>query len=116
MSIFCFLSQTPHPLNTDQSHNPLQHSIHHSGPPRACRPPPSQHSSAPSGHTHPEMTFNPSASLEGQCGGQSGADMREASLDLLPDLMNPDDLLSYLDPPELPSSSNDDLLSLFENN
>ncbi len=37
-------------------------------------------------------------------------------LQLLPDLMNPEDLLSYLDPPELPSSSNDDLLSLFENN
>ncbi|XP_043087155.1 zinc finger MIZ domain-containing protein 1-like [Puntigrus tetrazona] len=104
---------------TPQSHNPLQHSVqplHHSGPPHACRPPPSQLSSAPGSHMHPEMTFNPSASLEGQCGGQSGADMREASLDLLPDLMNPDDLLSYLDPPDLPSSSNDDLLSLFENN
>uniref|UniRef100_A0A9J7YEB6 Zinc finger MIZ-type containing 1 n=1 Tax=Cyprinus carpio carpio TaxID=630221 RepID=A0A9J7YEB6_CYPCA len=37
-------------------------------------------------------------------------------LQLLPDLTNPDDLLSYLDPPDLPSSSNDDLLSLFENN
>uniref|UniRef100_A0AAZ3S0G0 SP-RING-type domain-containing protein n=1 Tax=Oncorhynchus tshawytscha TaxID=74940 RepID=A0AAZ3S0G0_ONCTS len=35
---------------------------------------------------------------------------------LLPELANPDDLLSYLDPPDLPSSSNDDLLSLFENN
>ncbi|XP_016370422.1 zinc finger MIZ domain-containing protein 1-like [Sinocyclocheilus rhinocerous] len=110
---------TPHPLNTDQSHNPLQHSmqpLHHSGPPHACRPPPSQQSSAPRGHMHPEMIFNPSANLEGQCGGPSSADMREASLDLLPDLMNPDDLLSYLDPPDLPSSSNDDLLSLFENN
>ncbi|RXN08943.1 zinc finger MIZ domain-containing 1 isoform X5 [Labeo rohita] len=109
----------PHPLNTDQSHNPLQHSmqpLHHSGPPHPCRPPPSQQSSAPGSHMHPEMTFNPSANLEGQCGGQSSADIREASLDLLPDLMNPDDLLSYLDPPDLPSSSNDDLLSLFENN
>ena len=35
---------------------------------------------------------------------------------LLPDLTNPDELLSYLDPPDLPSNSNDDLLSLFENN
>uniref|UniRef100_A0A671PRQ8 Zinc finger MIZ domain-containing protein 1-like n=1 Tax=Sinocyclocheilus anshuiensis TaxID=1608454 RepID=A0A671PRQ8_9TELE len=35
---------------------------------------------------------------------------------LLPELANPDELLSYLDPPDLPSSSNDDLLSLFENN
>uniref|UniRef100_A0A8C1JTW4 Zinc finger, MIZ-type containing 1b n=1 Tax=Cyprinus carpio TaxID=7962 RepID=A0A8C1JTW4_CYPCA len=113
------LQDTPHSFNTDQSHNPLQHSmqaLHHSGPPHACRPPPTQRSSAPSGHMHPEMTFNPSANLEGQCGGQSSADMREASLDLLPDLTNPDDLLSYLDPPDLPSSSNDDLLSLFENN
>ncbi|NXE29578.1 ZMIZ2 protein, partial [Ardeotis kori] len=32
------------------------------------------------------------------------------------DLTNPDELLSYLGPPDLPSSSNDDLLSLFENN
>uniref|UniRef100_A0A3B4BUP3 SP-RING-type domain-containing protein n=1 Tax=Pygocentrus nattereri TaxID=42514 RepID=A0A3B4BUP3_PYGNA len=30
-------------------------------------------------------------------------------------LANPDDLLTYLDPPDLPSSSNDELLSLFEN-
>ncbi|XP_059388865.1 zinc finger MIZ domain-containing protein 1-like [Carassius carassius] len=97
---------TPHPFNTDQSHNPLQHSMQ----PHACRPPPTQHSSAPGGHMHPEMTFNPS------CGGQSRPDMREASLQLLPDLTNTDDLLSYLDPAELPSSSNDDLLSLFENN
>uniref|UniRef100_A0A8C1LFK6 Zinc finger, MIZ-type containing 1b n=1 Tax=Cyprinus carpio TaxID=7962 RepID=A0A8C1LFK6_CYPCA len=112
------MDTTPHPLNTEQSHNPLQHSmqmLHHSGPPRACRPPPSQQSSAPSSHMHPDMTFNPGPNLEGQCGGQSGADIREASLDLLPELMNPDDLLSYLDPPDLPSS-NDDLLSLFENN
>ncbi|XP_042180845.1 zinc finger MIZ domain-containing protein 1 isoform X4 [Oncorhynchus tshawytscha] len=35
---------------------------------------------------------------------------------LLPELANPDELLSYLDPPDLPSNSNDDLLSLFENN
>ncbi|XP_052467972.1 zinc finger MIZ domain-containing protein 1 [Carassius gibelio] len=106
---------TLHPLNTDQSHNPLQHSmqlLHHSAPPPACRPPPSQQSSAPSSHMHPDITFNPASNLE----GQSSADIREASLDLLPELMNPDDLLSFLDPPELPSSSSDDLLSLFENN
>ncbi|KAK9965948.1 hypothetical protein ABG768_005010 [Culter alburnus] len=117
------LHDTVHrPLNTDQSHNPLQHSmhgppnsqpLHHNAPPHPCRPPPTQQSSVPGSHMHPEMTFNPSpANLE----GQSSADAREASLDLLPDLMNPDDLLSYLDPPDLPSSSNDDLLSLFENN
>lgn len=35
---------------------------------------------------------------------------------LLPELTNPDELLSYLGPPDLPSNSNDDLLALFENN
>ena len=39
-----------------------------------------------------------------------------SSPQLLPELANPDELLSYLDPPDLPSNSNDDLLSLFENN
>lgn len=116
---------TPHPVNTDQSHNPLQHSmhrpassqpLHHSGPPHPCRPPPNQQNSAPSSHMHSGMTFNPSTDPEGQCGGHGSSDIPEASLDLLPDLMNPDDLLSYLDPPDLPSSSNDDLLSLFESN
>lgn len=37
-------------------------------------------------------------------------------LQLLPELTNPDELLSYLGPPDLPSNNNDDLLSLFENN
>lgn len=54
--------------------------------------------------------------LEGQAGAQGASDMPEPSLDLLPELTNPDELLSYLDPPDLPSNSNDDLLSLFENN
>lgn len=35
---------------------------------------------------------------------------------LLPELANPDELLSYLDPPDLPTNSNDELLALFENN
>jgi hypothetical protein len=35
---------------------------------------------------------------------------------LLPELTNPDELLSYLGPPDLPTNNNDDLLSLFENN
>uniref|UniRef100_A0A3Q3MSV4 Zinc finger MIZ domain-containing protein 2-like n=1 Tax=Mastacembelus armatus TaxID=205130 RepID=A0A3Q3MSV4_9TELE len=33
-----------------------------------------------------------------------------------PELTNPDELLSYLGPPDLPNNNNDDLLSLFENN
>ncbi|XP_017281257.1 zinc finger MIZ domain-containing protein 2 [Kryptolebias marmoratus] len=43
------------------------------------------------------------------------ADVPEPSLDLFPELTNPDELLSYLGPPDLPNN-NDDLLSLFENN
>ncbi|OXB53698.1 hypothetical protein ASZ78_003271 [Callipepla squamata] len=35
---------------------------------------------------------------------------------LLPELTNPEELLSYLGPPDLPSSTNDDLLALFESN
>lgn len=37
-------------------------------------------------------------------------------IQLLPELTNPDELLSYLGPPDLPNNSNDDLLALFENN
>lgn len=37
-------------------------------------------------------------------------------LQLLPELTNPDELLSYLGPPDLPANSSEDLLSLFENN
>lgn len=90
MYIFCS-SQVHRPLNTDQSHNPLQHSmhgppnsqpLHHNAPPHPCRPPPTQQSSVPGSHMHPEMTFNPSpANLE----GQSSADAREASLDVSSD-------------------------------
>lgn len=38
------------------------------------------------------------------------------AIKLLPELTNPDELLSYLGPPDLPNNSGDDLLSLFENN
>ncbi|XP_054630586.1 zinc finger MIZ domain-containing protein 2-like isoform X2 [Dunckerocampus dactyliophorus] len=46
----------------------------------------------------------------------SGGEVPDPSLDLLPELTNPDELLSYLGPPDLPNNNNDDLLSLFENN
>ncbi|XP_068166118.1 zinc finger MIZ domain-containing protein 2-like [Antennarius striatus] len=46
----------------------------------------------------------------------ASSDVPEPTLDLLPELTNPDELLSYLGPPDLPSNNNDDLLSLFENN
>uniref|UniRef100_A0A674IKT2 Zinc finger MIZ-type containing 1 n=1 Tax=Terrapene triunguis TaxID=2587831 RepID=A0A674IKT2_9SAUR len=117
----------PHPGSTDQSHSSMQQGLHvphpssqsgqplhHSGPPtQQSRQPPQ---AASSNHPHSDLTFNPSSALEGQAGGQGASDMPEPSLDLLPELTNPDELLSYLDPPDLPSNSNDDLLSLFENN
>ncbi|XP_056139307.1 zinc finger MIZ domain-containing protein 2 isoform X2 [Lampris incognitus] len=49
-------------------------------------------------------------------GGPGGSEVPEPSLDLLPELTNPDELLSYLGPPDHPNNNNDDLLSLFENN
>uniref|UniRef100_A0A8C3VHJ6 SP-RING-type domain-containing protein n=1 Tax=Catharus ustulatus TaxID=91951 RepID=A0A8C3VHJ6_CATUS len=63
----------------------------------------------PSAHTA-DLVFPPVPSMA------VAGDGSEATLDLLPELTNPDELLSYLGPPDLPSSSNDDLLSLFENN
>ncbi|NXY00079.1 ZMIZ2 protein, partial [Centropus bengalensis] len=60
----------------------------------------------PPGAVHPADLAFPTAPGEGS----------EPALDLLPELTNPDELLSYLGPPDLPSSSNDDLLSLFESN
>ncbi|XP_071273795.1 zinc finger MIZ domain-containing protein 2 isoform X1 [Agelaius tricolor] len=57
-----------------------------------------------------DLVFPPASSMA------AAGDGSEAALDLLPELTNPDELLSYLGPPDLPSSSNDDLLSLFENN
>uniref|UniRef100_A0A8B9LC99 Zinc finger, MIZ-type containing 1a n=1 Tax=Astyanax mexicanus TaxID=7994 RepID=A0A8B9LC99_ASTMX len=121
----------PHPVSAEQSHASMQpgmhasphpnsqsaQPLHHSGPPSSQPPrqaPPPQQQPGPNSHPHADMTFNPAA--EGQVGGQGPADMPEPSLDLLPELANPDELLSYLDPPDLPSNSNDDLLSLFENN
>ncbi|XP_029365499.1 zinc finger MIZ domain-containing protein 2-like isoform X4 [Echeneis naucrates] len=59
---------------------------------------------------------NPRLQGDGSFGLGGSADVPEPSLDLLPELTNPDELLSYLGPPDLPSNNNDDLLSLFENN
>ncbi|CAL9687528.1 unnamed protein product [Knipowitschia caucasica] len=126
-------SQSGQPLHhSSQSGQPLHHSsqsgqsLHHSGqssqPPRQSQPPPAhppppqpqqqQQQSGQNTHPHSELSFNPSS--DSSLG--PGQDMPEPSLDLLPELANPDELLSYLDPPDLPSNSNDDLLSLFENN
>uniref|UniRef100_A0A4W6E2J0 SP-RING-type domain-containing protein n=1 Tax=Lates calcarifer TaxID=8187 RepID=A0A4W6E2J0_LATCA len=59
---------------------------------------------------------NPRLQGDGSFGLGGSAEVPEPSLDLLPELTNPDELLSYLGPPDLPSNNNDDLLSLFENN
>ncbi|KAK9521969.1 hypothetical protein VZT92_018471 [Zoarces viviparus] len=60
---------------------------------------------------------NPRLHGDGSFGLGGATDNTEPSLDLLPELTNPDELLSYLGPPDLPNNNNnDDLLSLFENN
>uniref|UniRef100_A0A7N8WSF5 Zinc finger, MIZ-type containing 1a n=1 Tax=Mastacembelus armatus TaxID=205130 RepID=A0A7N8WSF5_9TELE len=106
----------------DQSHNSMQQSLHAAPHPGSQTGPPLHHSgqsgqplhhSGQSSHPHSDLNFNPSS--DGQM-SQGAQDMPEPSLDLLPELANPDELLSYLDPPDLPANSNDDLLSLFENN
>uniref|UniRef100_A0A4W5RHT2 Zinc finger MIZ-type containing 1 n=1 Tax=Hucho hucho TaxID=62062 RepID=A0A4W5RHT2_9TELE len=112
-----------HPSTADQHHNSMQQQSAHVPPhpnsqsqslqpPRQQAPTPQQQQGQNT-RPHGDLNFNHSSSgIEGQISG----DMPEPSLDLLPELANPDELLSYLDPPDLPSNSNDDLLSLFENN
>uniref|UniRef100_A0A3Q3WFL9 SP-RING-type domain-containing protein n=1 Tax=Mola mola TaxID=94237 RepID=A0A3Q3WFL9_MOLML len=105
------LHASPHPGS--QTGPPLHHSGQSSQPPRQSQPQPQPQQPGQNSHPHGDMNFNPSS--DGQM-GQGAQDMPEPSLDLLPELANPDELLSYLDPPDLPANSNDDLLSLFENN
>uniref|UniRef100_A0A3Q3E3U9 Zinc finger, MIZ-type containing 1a n=1 Tax=Labrus bergylta TaxID=56723 RepID=A0A3Q3E3U9_9LABR len=103
-------SQSGPPLHhTGQSGQPLHHSGQSSQPPRQSQ---SQQQPGQNNHPHGDLSFNPTSEQM----GQGAQDMPEPSLDLLPELANPDELLSYLDPPDLPANSNDDLLSLFENN
>uniref|UniRef100_A0A8C8E1Z4 Zinc finger, MIZ-type containing 1a n=1 Tax=Oryzias sinensis TaxID=183150 RepID=A0A8C8E1Z4_9TELE len=109
--------------HSDQSHSSMQQSLHASPHPGSQTGPPLHHSgqsgqllhhsNQSSHHPHSDLNFNPST--EGQM-AQGAQDMPEPSLDLLPELANPEELLSYLDPPDLPANSNDDLLSLFESN
>ncbi|EPY88187.1 zinc finger MIZ domain-containing protein 2 isoform 2 [Camelus ferus] len=62
-----------------------------------------------------ELAFSATTGIMGP--PMSGAgEAPEPALDLLPELTNPDELLTYLGPPDLPTNNNDDLLSLFENN
>uniref|UniRef100_A0A0P6JHZ7 Zinc finger MIZ domain-containing protein 2 isoform 1 n=1 Tax=Heterocephalus glaber TaxID=10181 RepID=A0A0P6JHZ7_HETGA len=86
--------------------------LHHPNPPPASRPPLGQTSSGPVS----ELAFNPATGVMGPPSMAGPGEGPEPALDLLPELTNPDELLSYLGPPDLPANSNDDLLSLFENN
>ncbi|NXJ85360.1 ZMIZ2 protein, partial [Trogon melanurus] len=105
------------PGRMEPSHPPVQPGLH-KAPPGSQLAPMLHHRSAPtrpplgpSGPAHAaDLAFPATPSMA------ATGDGSEPTLDLLPELTNPDELLSYLGPPDLPSSSNDDLLSLFENN
>lgn len=79
--------------------------MHNMGSPAQHRnvPPPRP----PAGSAGPDVTYSAAT---------GSGDGTEPALDLLPELTNPEELLSYLGPPDLPSSTNDDLLALFESN
>ncbi|XP_039571994.1 zinc finger MIZ domain-containing protein 2 isoform X4 [Passer montanus] len=103
-------AQLPPPGRMEPSHPVVQPGLHN--PPSGSHPrsavlrPPL----APPAHAA-DLVFPPAPGM-----AAAGDGSEAAALDLLPELTNPDELLSYLGPPDLPSSSNDDLLSLFENN
>uniref|UniRef100_A0AAY4AP35 SP-RING-type domain-containing protein n=1 Tax=Denticeps clupeoides TaxID=299321 RepID=A0AAY4AP35_9TELE len=102
--------QIPHTGRMDPSHADLQQP-----------PPQAMHSSSNLGgqgvplHSR-NPTQNPRLHTDNSFGLGGPGDVVEPALDLLPELTNPDELLSYLGPPDLPNNSNDDLLSLFESN
>ncbi|NXY11433.1 ZMIZ2 protein, partial [Pteruthius melanotis] len=108
-------TQLPPSGRMEPSHPAVQTGLHNT--PSGSQPAPTLHSRSavarqplgPPAHTA-DLVFPPAPSMT------SAGDGSEPTLDLLPELTNPDELLSYLGPPDLPSSSNDDLLSLFENN
>uniref|UniRef100_A0A8C6VQ08 Zinc finger MIZ-type containing 2 n=1 Tax=Naja naja TaxID=35670 RepID=A0A8C6VQ08_NAJNA len=109
------LSNQPGQQPPQQQQQQQQPQLHHRNPP--LPPPPSRQAPGQSGTGGPahggELPFNPGPGMGVPPGPVDGP---EPSLDLLPELTNPDELLSYLGPPDLPNNSNDDLLSLFENN
>uniref|UniRef100_A0A1A8F6R6 Zinc finger, MIZ-type containing 2 n=2 Tax=Nothobranchius korthausae TaxID=1143690 RepID=A0A1A8F6R6_9TELE len=102
--------QTGHPGGIEHSHNIIQQ--HASGVhgnqslSDASSPLPQRSSSTQNSRLQGDSSFG--------LGGPGEA--ADHTLDLLPELTNPDELLSYLGPPDLPNNSNDDLLALFENN
>ncbi|KAM9516484.1 zinc finger MIZ domain-containing protein 2 isoform 1-T1 [Guaruba guarouba] len=110
-------TQLPPPGRMEPSHPPVQPGLHNPAPGSQPAQPLHHRSTlarpplAPPRPAHAtDLSFPPAPSVAGPGDGS------EPALDLLPELTNPDELLSYLGPPDLPSSSNDDLLSLFENN
>ncbi|KAF6302214.1 zinc finger MIZ-type containing 2 [Rhinolophus ferrumequinum] len=107
------LAHNPGPpgLHTPNLGGPPGPQLHHPNPPPASRQPLGPVSSGPVG----ELAFNAATGVMGPHLSGAG-EAPEPALDLLPELTNPDELLSYLGPPDLPANSNDDLLSLFENN
>uniref|UniRef100_A0A8B9ITL0 Zinc finger MIZ-type containing 2 n=1 Tax=Amazona collaria TaxID=241587 RepID=A0A8B9ITL0_9PSIT len=98
--VFLWRGGLHNPAPGSQPAQPLHHRSTLARPPLA--PPRPAHAT--------DLSFPPAPGMAGTGDGS------EPALDLLPELTNPDELLSYLGPPDLPSSSNDDLLSLFENN
>ncbi|XP_076974462.1 zinc finger MIZ domain-containing protein 2 isoform X2 [Tamandua tetradactyla] len=123
-SASCLPGQMASSTHLDPAHNPGPQGLHnpnlgappgpqlhHQNPPPPSRQPLGQ-APGPSG----ELAFNPAPGMMGPGGLAGAGEAPEPALDLLPELTNPDELLSYLGPPDLPTNSNDDLLSLFENN
>ncbi|KAM6902988.1 zinc finger MIZ domain-containing protein 2 [Xenentodon cancila] len=102
--------QTAHTGQIEYSHVLQQHTsgIHGNQALSDAGSPLSQRST---GTQNPRLPSEGSFGLSGPAG--EGADH---TLDLLPELTNPDELLSYLGPPDLPNNSSDDLLALFESN
>ncbi|XP_017727161.1 PREDICTED: zinc finger MIZ domain-containing protein 2 isoform X7 [Rhinopithecus bieti] len=99
-------------LHTSNLGAPPGPQVHHSNPPSASRQSLGQASLGPTG----ELAFSPATGVMGPPNMSGAGEAPEPALDLLPELTNPDELLSYLGPPDLPTNNNDDLLSLFENN
>ncbi|XP_077942573.1 zinc finger MIZ domain-containing protein 2-like isoform X4 [Gasterosteus aculeatus] len=103
----------PHPLAGQMALSGRLDSTSH-GAPRPQQPSQNHHGNM---LTQQRSNQNPRLHGDGSFSLGGSTEVPEASLDLLPELTNPDELLSYLGPPDLPNNNNnDDLLSLFENN
>ncbi|XP_043940162.1 zinc finger MIZ domain-containing protein 2 isoform X1 [Protopterus annectens] len=117
--------QMPQPGRLDPSHGAMQQGLHgaslvsQSGQPLHHRNPPQQQRQqiqavVVGGPGHGEITFNPSAAMTAHTGVQVPGEVTEQALDLLPELTNTDELLSYLGPSDLPGNNSEELLSFFD--